>query len=146
MSNYFFSMTRHCFQTWIICFHFVEWRAIVTCLSIASYGSLNPINFLEGWTIGFDLFLSGTPFDTQGDFINYARRLELAPNQVNVYFKMGVIGCLLLVLIGFNIALNSQGHMATSNFHRVWRSQLPLQVLFQSRVDTYLVTHYVKEL
>ncbi|XP_060588530.1 uncharacterized protein LOC132743946 [Ruditapes philippinarum] len=46
------------------------------------YEPLNPFNFLEGWTVGFDLFLSGTPFDTQGDFVNYARRLELAPKQL----------------------------------------------------------------
>lgn len=46
------------------------------------YEPLNAMNFLEGWFVGYDLFLSSQPFDTQGDFINYLRRLELAPTQL----------------------------------------------------------------
>lgn len=49
-----------------------------------SYMSLNPINFMEGWFVGLDLFISGTPFDTEGDFINYIRRIENIPRQVGM--------------------------------------------------------------
>ncbi|KAL4220042.1 hypothetical protein ACF0H5_020453 [Mactra antiquata] len=47
------------------------------------YQPLNPINFLEGWFTGFDQFVSSFSFDTQGDFVNYVRRIELAPKQLD---------------------------------------------------------------
>ena len=62
-------------------------KAIVLCVSFVlfltfSYGALNPINFLDGWHVDFDGLPSSLPFDTQGDFINYVRRVELLSDQV----------------------------------------------------------------
>jgi len=47
-----------------------------------SYQPLNPINFMELWFAGLDLFVSGQPMDTEGDFTNYVRRVERGPQQV----------------------------------------------------------------
>lgn len=47
------------------------------------HGPLNPFNFLEGWQVNLSRIHLMMPFDTQGDFINYVRRLELVPNQLD---------------------------------------------------------------
>ncbi|KAH3823580.1 uncharacterized protein LOC127831342 [Dreissena polymorpha] len=46
------------------------------------YQPLNPINFLELWFYGLDMFVSAQPFDTEGDFVNYVRRIEEGPRQI----------------------------------------------------------------
>ncbi|XP_052214630.1 uncharacterized protein LOC127833430 isoform X7 [Dreissena polymorpha] len=46
------------------------------------YQPLNPINFLELWFTSLDLFVSVQPFDTEGDFVNYVRRIEGGPQQL----------------------------------------------------------------
>ncbi|XP_052237165.1 uncharacterized protein LOC127848629 [Dreissena polymorpha] len=42
------------------------------------YQPLNPISFLEHWFFG----LASQPFDTEGDFVNYIRRIEGGPQQM----------------------------------------------------------------
>ncbi|XP_052233634.1 uncharacterized protein LOC127846417 isoform X3 [Dreissena polymorpha] len=46
------------------------------------YQPLNPINFLELWFAGLDMFVVAQPFDTEGDFVNYVRRIEGGPQQM----------------------------------------------------------------
>ncbi|XP_052783581.1 uncharacterized protein LOC128219700 isoform X1 [Mya arenaria] len=52
------------------------------------YQPLNPINFQELWFAGLDLFVDGNVFDTEGDFTNYVRRLELAPMQLDEMIEL----------------------------------------------------------
>ncbi|WAR28595.1 hypothetical protein MAR_014299, partial [Mya arenaria] len=52
------------------------------------YQALNPINFQELWFAGLDLFVDRNVFDTEGDFTNYVRRLELAPKQLDEMIEL----------------------------------------------------------
>ena len=49
-----------------------------------SYGNINPFNFLEGIYTDLHSYTAKIPFDTQGDLINFVRRVELLPRQVSI--------------------------------------------------------------
>ena len=53
-----------------------------------NYGNINPFNFIEGFQKDPGSYLVCTPFDTQGDYLNYARRIEQWPQQYDEMLEL----------------------------------------------------------
>ena len=67
-------------------------------LPFCSYGNINPFNFIEGFHKNPSGYTLNIPFDTQGDFLNYVKRVELLSQQVkylilSVYIRHSFANC-----------------------------------------------------
>jgi len=90
---------------------------------------------MELWFAGLDLFVSGQPMDTEGDFTNYVRRIERGPQQVCFKWQCTIV---LIIMYVIKIIINLNNHLEDITVSVLFTKQ------YAKNLARYLILKYFR--